>query len=190
MSDSPLDLADAHHDELHRLLRLYHSEARRCRDAKACLAGCVMAGAVLETSLVLIVSLFQDDVRTVADLSTKHGGIKPLMEWWFRDLLDVAKANGWLPAGLDYGVDDWSDEKAKAGDYAEVVREMRDLAHPARYLQDFYRRRVTRDRFELVLESVELANGWLLGRIGEVFAEQETAEQEKTPERHASARTS
>jgi len=127
MSDGPLDLADAQHNKLNRLLRLYQSEARRCREAKAYLAGCVMAGAALETSLVLMISLFQEDVGMVADLPAKGGGIKPLMEWRFRDLLNVAKATGWLPAALNYGVDDWSDEKAKVGDYAEVVREMRDL---------------------------------------------------------------
>jgi len=49
---------------------------------------------------------------------------------------------------------------------------------------------VTRDGFEQVLKSVELANDWLLKRIGASLAEHETAEQEKTPERHGSGRTS
>jgi hypothetical protein len=37
---------------------------------------------------------------------------------------------------LEYGKDDWNAKKAKIGDYAEVVRDMRNLAHPARYMED------------------------------------------------------
>jgi hypothetical protein len=62
------------------------------------------------------------------------------------------KAANWLPSGLTSGADR-DRRKAKVGDYAEVVRIVRNLVHPARYVEDHYRSRVTakilRRQFEI-----------------------------------------
>jgi rSAM/selenodomain-associated transferase 2 len=56
-----LKLTDTQEAELHRLLRFYNREAERCSKARAFLAGCVMAGAELETALMLMVDIYPED---------------------------------------------------------------------------------------------------------------------------------
>ena len=56
------DLDDREYEELLRLTKVYGRQARRCRKAKAYLAGCVMLGAVLEGDLIAMMHLFADDV--------------------------------------------------------------------------------------------------------------------------------
>jgi hypothetical protein len=95
---------------------------------------------------------------------------RPLLEWDLADLLRVAKAANWLPSGLTSGADR-DRRKAKVGDYAEVVRIVRNLVHPARYVEDHYRSRVTakilRRQFEIVL----LCRDWLVERNDKALRE-------------------
>jgi hypothetical protein len=42
------------------------------------------------------------------------------LNWKYIELLRVAKAANWLPSALDLE-NDWSNRKARIGDYAEVV---------------------------------------------------------------------
>jgi hypothetical protein len=81
------------------------------------------------------------------------------------ELLRVAKAAGWLPSALLYGEDEWSSTKAKVGDYAEVLRDLRNLVHPARYMEDHYRKRVTRKHLDLVFDTINAASSWLYARV-------------------------
>jgi hypothetical protein len=60
--------------------------------------------------------------------------------------------------------DEWDSRKAKAGDYAEVVRMVRNLAHPARYVQDHYPSRVTAKYLRRQFEVVLLCRDWLVER--------------------------
>src|SRR5487761_23404 len=129
-----LELGDDQETELRRLLCYYKREAERCKQAKAYLAGCVMAGSELETSLMLMISAYPDDVLATNAFPRRKDGIKPLLEWSLAELIRVAEAADWLPAALEYGKDDWDGKKAKIGDHAEVVRGLRNLAHPARYM--------------------------------------------------------
>jgi hypothetical protein len=55
-----------------------------------------------------------------------------LLDWNLVVLLSVAKAANRLPAALNLD-DDWNGRKWKVGDYTEVVRMVRNLAHPGRY---------------------------------------------------------
>jgi hypothetical protein len=152
MSDEPLKLDDAQEAELHRLLRFYHRETDHYREAKAYLAGCVMAGAELENALLTMVNAYPDEAAATNKLPRQNKTTKPLVKWDLAELLSVAKAANWLPSAMEYGEDDWDRKKAKIGDYAEVVREMRNLAHPARYMEDHHRKRVTSKHLEWVLE--------------------------------------
>jgi hypothetical protein len=138
-----LELSDTQEAELRRLLRFYQRETGRCRNAKAYLAGCVMAGAELETALLLMVAAYPKEAAATNKLPRQKKTTKPLLEWHLGELLRVAKAAGWLPAALDHAKDEWNGKKAKIGDYAEVVRDIRNLAHPARYMEDHYKKRVT-----------------------------------------------
>lgn len=149
-----LTLQDDEEKEFYRLSRFYWKEAVRCEEAKAYLAGCVMLGSALETLLILMVNVFPEEAAVTGRLPKKDGKAKPLLDWDLSALLKVAKAAGWLPSGLALD-DEWCNRKALVGDYAEVVRMVRNLAHPARYRKDHYRSRVTKKylqrQFDMVL---------------------------------------
>ena len=128
-------LTEDEEKELWRLQRFYWKEALRCEAAKAYLAGCVMLGAALETALILMISLYHDEADRTGKVPHDKGKPRPLLKWKFANLIAVAKAAGWLPSGLKLG-DNWIWKKARVGDFAEVVRMVRNLAHPACYLDD------------------------------------------------------
>lgn len=72
----------------------------------------------------------------------------------------MAKSIGWLPAGLTLG-DAWDGRKAKVGDYAEVVRMVHNLAHPARYVLDHNKGRVTKKWLERQFQITLACRDWL-----------------------------
>jgi len=153
-------LTEDEEKELWRLNRFYWKEAKRCEEAKAYLAGCVMLGSALENILMLMISLYHDDADRTGKVPHAKGKPKPLLKWDLVELLRVAKAAGWLPAGLKLG-DPWDSRKARVGDYAEAAREMRNLAHPARYVQDLPRVRVTKRYLQRQFEIVLACRDWL-----------------------------
>ena len=161
-----LNLSDAEEAELHRLMRRYHREAKRCQTAKAYLAGCVMAAAVMEAALILMVSAFPEEAEATGKSSRKE-----LLRWDLGELLNVAKAAGWLPAGLEIGKDDWLPRKAKVGDRAEVLRLIRDLLHPGRHTREHLRQRVTKQYLEFALNVVFEVNDCLCERIAQAFTD-------------------
>ena len=153
-------LTEDQEKELWRLNRFYWKEAKRCEEAEAYLAGCVMLGSSLENILILIISLYDSDAERTGRVPHRNGKPKPLLKWDLAELIAVAKAAGWLPAGLKLG-EDWNSGKARVGDYAEVARMMRNLAHPARYLNDHPGRRVTKKYLQRQFEIVLACRDWL-----------------------------
>jgi hypothetical protein len=161
----PLEITEEQEGELRRLLGVYKRETEHCRKAKSYLAGCVISGAELETALLMMVNAFPDEAIATGKVPHRNKAVKPLLEWNLAELLRVAKAAGWLPAALEYGSEDWNEKKAEIGDYAELVRELRNLAHPARYLEDHYRKRITVKHLEYVIEIINGVADWLYARI-------------------------
>ena len=153
-------LNDDQEKEFFRLQRFYWQEALRCEEAKAYLAGCVMIGSALETLLILMVNAHEDEAERTGRVPNKKGKPKPLLDWDFAELLRVAKAARWLPSGLNMG-DEWNSRKALIGDYAEVVRMVRNLLHPTRYTADHYRSRVTRKYLQRQFELALHCRDWL-----------------------------
>jgi hypothetical protein len=156
-------VTDQEERELHRLSRFYWKEAMRCEEAKAYLAGCVMLGSALETLLILMVNCYAEQAESTGQAPKRGGRVKPLLDWKLAELLRVAKAANWLPAGLDLA-DDWDHKKARIGDYAEVVRMLRNLAHPARYQADHAGKRVTQKYLKQQFDVVLLCRDWLADR--------------------------
>jgi hypothetical protein len=70
----------------------------------------------------------------------------------------------------------WSSRKARIGDNAEVVRQVRNLAHPARYAADHYRSRVTAKYLQRQFEVVLLCRDWLAERNNKSLREHMNAE--------------
>ena len=153
-------LSDEEQQEYWRLYRMYLREARRCERANAYLAGCVMLGSALETLLSLMVEVFADDAEKTGKIPTKKGRPKSLVDWDLGELLRVAKAAKWLPAALELS-DEWNSRKARIGDHAEIVRMVRNLAHPGRYRKDHFRGRFTRRTYQRQYQRVEFCKDWL-----------------------------
>jgi hypothetical protein len=160
-----LELSEVQEADLRRLLGYYKKETERCRQANAYLAGCVMAGAELETALILMINAYSHEAMRTNRCPRRKNAVKPLVDWHLGELLRVAKAADWLPSALEYGKDDWNTRKAKIGDYAEVVRDIRNLAHPARYMEDHHKKRITKKHLDLVLDTIAGAISWLFARI-------------------------
>jgi hypothetical protein len=176
-------LTDAEQKELGRLQRLYWKEAIRCEEAKAYLAGCVMLGSALETVLILMIDVYSEEAERTGKVPISKGRPKPLLKWDLAELLAVAKAAGWLPSALDLD-DDWNWRKAKIGDYAEVVRMMRNLAHPARYLKDHHGRRVTNKYLQRRFDTVLACRDWLAAHNNRELLKHFEGEEKRQVHRH------
>lgn len=157
------DLTDEQFEELLRLSRLYRREADRCMKAKSYLAGCVMIGAALEASLTCMAHMYADEIPEDI-LPKKDKKAKPLLKWTLTDLLRVARNQGWLPAALDLD-GEWNQRKARIGDYAVVLRDFRNLVHPAVYLTEFPGKRMTKRRLEFCFEVLEVSTDHMLSII-------------------------
>jgi hypothetical protein len=156
-------LTDEEEKELHRLSRVYWREALLCEKTGAYLAGCTMLGSCLENILILMINAHSEDVESTGKVPHLKSKPKALLNWTFAELLRVAKSAGWLPSAPDLK-DGWSGRKAKIGDYAEVVRMVRNLVHPARYLKDFCRKELTKKYLQQQFDVVSLCCEWLAER--------------------------
>jgi hypothetical protein len=156
-----ISLLDELEKETHRLATFYRREARRCHDTKAYLAGCVMLGAALEATLLVFANCYAEEVAFSADTQRKQISSNPLARWTLAELLAVSKLLQWLPSGLSKE-ENWSRARARIGDYAEVVRQIRNHIHPARYAEDFHRKRATKRYFDYVYEILDVATDYLV----------------------------
>ena len=163
---SRFELAEEQYNEVVRLARAYYLEAHKCKSGKAYLAGCIMIGGALEASLLAFANCYPNEALSSTVAPTKRGSIKPLAEWSLAELLAVAKEQSWLSSGLSLS-EQWDNEKAHIGDYAEALRQIRNFIHPVRYLLDFPHKRITKRYLEALFEIFEVANDYLMNKIGE-----------------------
>jgi hypothetical protein len=163
-------LSDNEERELYRLLRFYWREAERCQEAKAYLAGSVMAASALEALLMAMVNVYADDAEASGAAPVKKGQIRPLVNWDLSELVEVAKTTSWFPFSLDPD-EDWDGRKAKVGDYVEVARMIRNLVHPGFYLREHSPSRVTAKYLRQQLEVLSLCREWLEKHNNEKFLE-------------------
>jgi hypothetical protein len=158
------DIEEKHFNELLRLSKVYHREAIRCRDAKAYIAGCTMSGAALESALLGMLHLYGNEVDAAGCVPRRNGKIKMLLNWRLPEMLHAAAEMGWLPRALKDG-DKWNSRRAKIGDYAEALRQIRNLVHPARYVQDHSPSRITKRYLDRSIEIFEVVSEQLVGRV-------------------------
>ncbi len=144
---------------------MYHREARRCEHAKSYLPGCIMAGAALEALLVTMLHLYGDELESSA-VATSKGKPKRLLDWTLAEMLKAARNANWLPAGLDLG-GEWNAKRARIGDYAEVLRQIRNLIHPSRYLHDQSPARITKKYLTSSIDIFEAASSHLETKVHE-----------------------
>lgn len=134
-----------------------------------------MIGSALETLLCLMVDAHDEEAERTHKIPMRGGKPKPLLDWNLAELLRVAKAAGWLPSGLDLE-DEWNTRKARIGDYAEVVREVRNLAHPGRYRKEHFRKRVTSRYLRQQFDVAMACRDWLVAHNNAVLRKNLAAE--------------
>ena len=93
----------------------------------------------------------------------KDGTVKHVFKWSLHELIAVACTAHWLPAALPEGADITA--KATIGDYARWLKRVRNLVHPARYVQDHRRGRVTAKLAGYAFEVFLAANDHLVDRF-------------------------
>jgi hypothetical protein len=165
-SMSKFELTEEQYNEVIRLSGVYYREAKRCMGSKAYLAGCIMMGAALEATLLAFANCYSDEALRSTIAPTKRGKIKPLADWRLQELLAVAKEQRWLQSSLSPN-EEWNNKKAQIGDWAEVLREIRNLIHPVRHMFDLPRNRITKRYLETAFEIFEVATDYLLNKIYE-----------------------
>ncbi len=69
-------------------------------------------------------------------------------------------ATRWLPAALALS-GTFSHRRAKIGNYAQILRMIRNIVHPFRFINDFPGKRVTERYFSFSLEIFEVVSGAL-----------------------------
>ncbi len=175
---SAFELPDEIFNEIIRLSRQYYREAKKCRDAEAFLGGCVMIGAAFEALLLSFANVYPDEASNSTAAPRKKGAVKPLIEWSLANLITVAKEQNWLPSAL-LADEDWNDAKAQIGDYSEIIRDIRNLVHPARHAIDMPRKRITKKYLEAVFEIIEVAHDHLSYRNNESLREEIKKEEAK-----------
>jgi hypothetical protein len=158
-------------EQLLSIIEGYQQEAEKCRSADAYLAGCVMLGAALEASLLAMAKCYSDEVKGTKTYSLKNE--PDLDKWNLIDHLKVARELDWIPSKLaldkiarESGID--PKDALKNGDlgyFADVVREIRDMLHPGRYLRLWSGVRVTKEFLETSYEVVDLVRDYLLKKL-------------------------
>lgn len=138
---------------------MYRREATKCETSKAYLVGCAAIGAALEALLLAMIHIYSSEVEGAGLAVKTKGKAKQLLEWRLHEMIEVAVKMNWLPL---------TSKRAKSiGAYAHQVRQIRNLLHPARYLQDHSHSRITARYLKNCLEIVDAANDWLAARVNE-----------------------
>jgi hypothetical protein len=119
-----------------------------------------MLGSAVECLLLLFADIYFDEALATGEAprNRKNGKIKHLLEWRLADLLRVAKAANWFPETIE-------GKKAAIRDSSVTLKRIRNLVHPAAYLQDHHGRRVTKKALGFSFETALDARDWLVDRI-------------------------
>jgi hypothetical protein len=141
-------------------------------------------GSALETCLILMVSAYENEIPSDI-LPTKKRETKALLDWSLHDLIIIARDCDWLPAGLCLD-DDWDRKRAKIGDYAVVIKEVRNLVHPARVLVQLPKGRVTKRHSKVTAVAFEAAVDHLEVKVHKSLARR-IEEEERTKAARRSA---
>lgn len=152
-------------ERLVQIVSFYRSEAERCRKTKSFFAGSIMLGAELEGLLLAMVELYSAEVQRsplTKEICKEYDGRgkKSYYDWDLFGLLRIAKDMGWLPSG-----DGSTEEKAGIGDYAEIVRRIRNFIHPGFWAREYPEVNIEREDFENYLEVLEIARDWLRAKV-------------------------
>jgi len=151
----------------------YDEEASNCKKNGQILAGCVMYAARMEATILAMALVHENEV--IASETYRRKSERDLRQWGLKSLLDLSRELNWIPSSLAVGViarksDIEPDEALKRGDigyFADVVREVRDMVHPGRYLRLWSGVPLTNEFVESVEETVGVVNEVLENKLHE-----------------------
>ena len=164
------DLTERQFNDLMWLYEVYYREAQRCQKGKSYLSGSIMIAAAMETALLATVYRFSEELARATRVPKRKGRPRPLLKWSLAELLAVAKELRWLPSHLSLR-DAWDRKRAKIGDYAEVVRQVRNLVHPGNYAAWHSPSRVTAKHLRFCFEVLHLATEHLHRKLEDAIEE-------------------
>lgn len=152
------NLPPRHFKRTLELADLYHREAHRCAGVRAYYAACAASGAALEAMLLSMCSLYLDEVDSIVT-QRRLKVPRSLDKWNLGHMLMIAREMRWLPGR--------SSPRAlqKVGDWAGVLKDVRNFVHPGAHLREFPTGRLRAADFHMMDEILEGAIGWLRHRI-------------------------
>lgn len=154
-------------DRLIQLFDSYKREARRCLRGKAYLGAVVMEVAAFEAGLQAMCFLYPDEVKrtSVYTKKLKRGFRRKrskALEFTLNQLIDIADEAGWFPPRKFT----WAAKRTTIAGFSHEIRDARNCVHPARWSRDRTDPlKFTRGVHGVVIEVIEVANSWLLGRV-------------------------
>lgn len=149
------------------LMEMYKQQSYRCQKAGAYFAACVCLGSAMEAGLLAMAKCYPEDLET--SQTYQHKKELCLEKWTLFDLLKLARELSWIPSQIPLekvahasGVSpDDALSKGDLGYFADVVREIRDMVHPGRYLRLWRGVRISKDYYEFCAQATELVFDYL-----------------------------
>ena len=148
--------SEDHYHLLVDLAREWEVEAQKCAEAGAFYGGGILAAASIEAMLLAMCELLPHEVRDAAWKLEIRGSIQ---RWGLYDLLRIATAAGWLGTYAEDG------SKPDIGMITDIVRRLRDLAHPARHLRELSGP-LPPSAFEVAWYAIDAVRERLAGKLG------------------------
>lgn len=167
-------------DRLLQLMSSYKREARKCFRGKAYLGAVVMEVAAFEAGLQAMCFLYPEEVKRTSVYAKKlKRGFRrkrsKALEFALSQLIDIADQAGWLPPKKFT----WAGKRTTIAGFSHEIRDVRNCVHPARWSRDRTDPlKFTKGVHGVVIEVIEVANSWLLGRVEKDLLK--AMEQEKT----------
>jgi hypothetical protein len=119
-----------------------------------------MAGAALEAVLTSVTAFLYEDALKTQKAPKEKGKTKHLLKWSFYELLDVAKEAKWIPEELKLE-ESLDPRTVKHPVRTDTIREVRNLVHPARYLQDRSGKEYTEEELRLLYATCHTVYGFV-----------------------------
>jgi hypothetical protein len=147
-------------DLLQLALRTYHYHANSCYKAGAYLASCIMLGAGVEAVIIAVTNYLYNQAVNTTSAPKKGKKTRYLLDWRFSDLLNVAMELKWLPEELTL-LDKLDHRPVKGPVKTDSIREVRNLVHPARALQDRVGKEYTEEELVILYATCHAVYGYV-----------------------------
>lgn len=156
-------LTEEQFNDLQKYLGVLWREIERCEEARAYLAGCIIAAAFLEALLLSVTDLFPEETEKAIKSLCKKKMLhkKEIVKYGLKELLLISFEAGWIPyKGTE------EPEKGELGDWLlNYVRELRNWIHPGKKIREYTKMRITEKRFLAVVEIIEATRDLLLKKV-------------------------